>query len=396
VSEDRLHRLLTRSAEAGRADAQQRAWPVAEQAFRSRPPAPSRVRRSPALALAIAAAALALIVAAGFTKPGSAVADWLRDRIAGRPGVKRAAPALTHLPGGGRLLIHSRAGIWVVNADGSRRLIGRYDGASWSPRGLYVAAWRGHELLAVEPGGRVHWSLARGGAITGARWAHDGFRVAYLSGASLRVVAGDGTGDQLIRRSVAPVVPEWRPHAPHLLAYSPGAGVVEVRATDLRARAWRARVRDRVRALTWSADGRLLAVTGSSSLWTLDGATGRVLERMPLAPGTRVAAVAFAPRGARVAVALNTTSGRARVMSVDARRRSAEPRLLFAGAGRFSNIAWSPDGRWVLIAWPSADQWLFVRSSKVTGVSAVRSIARQFDPRMRSPRFPDVGPWCCP
>ena len=36
-------------------------------------------------------------------------------------------------------------------------------GGSWSPHGRFVVAWRGGELLAVEPGGRVRWSLARRG-----------------------------------------------------------------------------------------------------------------------------------------------------------------------------------------------------------------------------------------
>ena len=59
-------------------------------------------------------------------------------------------------------------GAWAVAADGSRRRLGDYAGVSWSPHGLFVVGWRGGELVAMEPSGRVRWSLARPGRITAA------------------------------------------------------------------------------------------------------------------------------------------------------------------------------------------------------------------------------------
>jgi hypothetical protein len=100
-----------------------------------------------------------------------------------------------------------------------------------------------------------------------------------------------------------------------------------------------------------------------------------------------------APRGHRLAIVANSPARRALAVSVDALR--GRPTTLFAGAGRFTSASWSPDGRWVLIAWPEADQLLFLRSSRVTALSAVRGVARQFDPRSVEPGFPKVGPWCC-
>lgn len=397
MTDARLERLLERAGDDGLADAQLRAWPVvvaaAGSAHAEKRAARGSIRR-PMTALAIAAIA-ALLVAGTLTSPGSAVAEWVRDHVVGKPGAEHARPALTHLPGGGRMLVTARTGVWVVQADGSRRLLRGYRGATWSPRSLYVAAWRGHELFAVEPAGRVHWSLARRGPIRAADWSPDGYRVAYLSGAALRVVAGDGTGDRALRGGVPAVAPAWRPRAPHLLAFAAGARTVDLVATDPRALVWRRVVGRRVKALAWSADGRMLAVGSRGSVAILDGASGRARGRIALPPGFALAAMAFAHRGRELALTANSRDGRATALAADLGGNHPQPRRLFAGAGRFSDVEWSPDDRWVLIGWPPADQWLFLRSARVSGVSAVRRIAQQFDPGRSSAEFPAVDGWCC-
>ena len=63
---------------------------------------------------------------------------------------------------------------------------------------------------------------------------------------------------------------------------------------------------------------------------------------------------------------------------------------VFAGRGRVSDLAWSPDGRWLLIAWPDADQWVVVRADGGS-IRAVSRIAEQF----RSSSFPRLDGWCC-
>src|SRR5206468_9401143 len=145
------------------------------------------------LALAGAAAAL---VACAVTPPGRAVLGSLRDAV-GREGVEHANPALVALPSTGRLLVQSTSGPWIVQADGSRRLLGSYRDSAWSPHGLFVAATRKNELLAVEPGGRVRWALARRD-VRFPRWAGTvtDTRIAYLAGNHVRVIAGDGTRDR--------------------------------------------------------------------------------------------------------------------------------------------------------------------------------------------------------
>ena len=98
-------------------DARERAWSVVQSAFAERQPVerPSR-RLRPAVALAVVLAA----VAAAFSAPGQAVIDDLREAV----GVERAQPALFSLPSSGKLLVASDAGVWVVQQDGSKRLLG--------------------------------------------------------------------------------------------------------------------------------------------------------------------------------------------------------------------------------------------------------------------------------
>ena len=118
-----------------------------------------------------------------------------------------------------------RDGVWVVQADGSKRRLGGWREASWSPFGRFVVVARANELAALEPDGDVRWSLARP-RVRFPRWAGDRIdtRIAYVSGRSLRVVAGDGTGDRLLRRNVASVAPAWLPGEGFRLAYTDRAG----------------------------------------------------------------------------------------------------------------------------------------------------------------------------
>jgi hypothetical protein len=288
---------------------EERAWQMVRTAFEERVPA-ARKRKVWRPVVVLAAVAVGAGVVA--SPPGQAVLDSIREAV----GIERAQPALFSLPTPGRVLVESDDGVWVVQADGSKRRLGDWREASWSPFGRFVVVARANELAAVEPNGDVHWSLARP-SVRFPRWAGDRIdtRIAYLSGRSLRIVAGDGTGDRLLRRNIALVAPAWLPGDGFRLAYT-----------------------DR--------GGRTVVVNAE---------TGRVL-RTTAAPAPDAA---IRQRGAASEVV-------------------AGGRVVFRGTGEFRDVARSPDGRWLLVTWPTADQWVFVRTDGRRKIEAVSGITRQF------------------
>jgi dipeptidyl aminopeptidase/acylaminoacyl peptidase len=365
--------------------ARARALGVVRAAFVEVEPARRPRRWAPALAVAGCVLALAVFAVAA-TEPGDAVARWVKDVLGvGREGAK---PALVRVPGGGRLLVSAPGSAWVVAADGSRRRLGDYAGASWSPHGRFVVAWRGGELRALEPDGSVRWSLARPGRIATARWSRGlGYRIAYVSGRTLHVVAGDGTGDHR-HGPAAAVAPAWRPDGAHVLAYVDRRDHVRVADVDSGRQLWRSAQVGGPAELAWSPDGRrLLVATGSG--WRVFGADGLLLARRS---EFGVADVAWAPGGRRIAVVLSSTSGSTILMMDPAGR--GRPQELSSGPGRYGQVAFSPDGRRLLVPWPDADQWLFLMWPRGQ-VAAVGNIGRQFARGGRSGPFPDAVEWCC-
>jgi hypothetical protein len=127
----------------------------------------------------------------------------------------------------------------------------------------------------------------------------------------------------------------------------------------------------------------------------LDGASGATRRRIAAPKGFTVTAIAFSHARRQLAIALSAPDARARAITIGLHSRHSRPRQLFAGTGRFSQVQWSPDDRWVLVSWPAADQWLFLRSARVSAVSAVGDIAHQFDPGSQRALFPAVEDWCC-
>ena len=220
-----MRRELEQIAIPGEHDARERSWAVVQAAFAAREPQPRRPSWKP-----VAAVAIAVVASAGLLSPqGRAVLDEIRGVV----GVEESAPALFSLPAPGRLLVTADSGAWVVEQDGSKRLLGRYRQASWSPFGRFVVAARANELVALTPNGTVRWSLARPD-VRLPRWGgtRTDTRIAYFSGGELRVVGGDGEGDRLLDAEAAVRAPVWQPGAGHRLAYAARDGSVRVVDAD--------------------------------------------------------------------------------------------------------------------------------------------------------------------
>jgi hypothetical protein len=308
----------------GEHEARERSWGVVESALREREPVERRRRMiRPVLVVAV----VAVLLAAVLSPPGQAVLDEIRETV----GIERAQPALFSLPTSGRLLVASDAGTWVVNEDGSKRLLGTYREASWSPFGRFVVAARTNELAALESDGGVRWTLARPG-VRSPRWTgtETDTRIAYVDDTGLRVVAGDGTDDRLLVAGYrGPLA--WRPGSGFVLAYANRPGRVTL----------------------------------------YDVAAGRVVERS--APGRVDTGLPGVIR--RRGPGSELVSG---------------GRVVLRTPGRLSGVVSSPDGRWLMAGWPAADQWVFVRTDG-SGLRAVANVSDQF----RSRAFPLVEGWCC-
>jgi hypothetical protein len=394
VNERKLKQLLVATTPPDEMGAQRRGWRVVRKAFGEREPTPWPVRhRRPLTAVAVGVA----VLAAAVSPPGRAVIDGVRDAVGTEKvvGVPRARPALFSLPAQGRVLVAAPGGVFVVSSDGSRRRLGAYEQATWSPQGLFVGVSKRHQLAAVTPRGQVRWTLSRPN-VRLPRWSPSGFRIAYLSGRNLRIVAGDGTGDHRVD-SAQRVAPTWKPGEEHVLAYSDRNGTINVIETDNAQTLWTAAgSASSPSQLEWSSDAaRLLAIRRLEgrrfALVVFDG-DGRRRQYLEV-PGTPIDA-AFSPNDHRIAL-IRRVGPRSELLVIDGDSLRKQT-VVFSGRGLFSDVAWSPGGRWLLLGWQSADQWLFIRSADVSKVAAVSSLSVQFDPGKTSRGgFPRIEGWCC-
>lgn len=404
MNEDRLRERLAevRVPDADRAERRGRALVVA--AFAERQP---QTRRTALPRLAVAFAAITLLTALLLSPAGAAVRDWIGDAFT--VGVRDAEPALTEVPGGGQLLVQSPEGPWVVQPDGSRRLLGDYAEAAWSPRGLFVATAAGRTLNAIEPDGTPRWSLSAGSPVADPRWSPSGLRIAYRAGRSLRIVVGDGSGSHLLARGVAPLPPAWFPLGPHLLAYVDAERTVRVLDADTGRRLAALEGPAGIEELAWSPDGDRLLLATRTSLWIREVTVGKLgsglrfgppQRGIALPPGTTIRAATLSPADGQIAALLElpAAGGRpARSSVVLSTAGKAPPRPLFTAPGRLSDLTWSPDGNRLLIGWPDADQWLFVPVAGTGRPHAFSGISAEFSPGESGTqaRFPEIEGWCC-
>jgi hypothetical protein len=239
------------------------------------------------------------------------------------------------------------------------------------------------------------------------RWSPSGFRIAYRAGRTLRVVAGDGTGDTLVAKNVAYLPPVWSPQGLDLIAYVETGAGVRIANTETGQMVGSAGALDGIETLGWAPGGSLLLEASRHALALRQVTMSKLASSLDLGPprqvglpdGARVRSAVFSPSGNAVAVLLGLPAGaagapRSKVALIDTATRSL--RRLFTVRGRLSGLAWSPDGSRLLTSWPDADQWVFIPIEGHGRVRALDGIAAAFDPgKPRSSSFPRIEGWCC-
>jgi WD40 repeat protein len=335
---------------------------------------------------AAAATAIVLALAGGgvLTRPGQAVGEWVGHKL---DVVKEAKPKPaprptpvhrdgTALPSPGKLLVSGGRGLWIVNADGSKRRLGTWTQGALSPHALNVAATRGRTLAAIATDGNVRWKHTAPAPVKDPRWSPDGLNIAYRAGARMHLIYGNGLHDVTLHGRAADAAPAWRPNDPNTLAWARQDGTVIVENAYTGLILWHRRTGP-VRTLAWSADGKRLLIAGRRRAAIYRPGSTTKPHTIALAPGESLAAAVFAPQGNRLALAI-ASPDRTRVQLL---HRDA---ALVEAPGRLNQLTWSPDGDWLIA--PYRDEWLLVSAR---GGPQVRSL----DGLRMSTR---AEGWCCP
>jgi hypothetical protein len=375
-------------------------------------------RPIPRLALGLSLATLLAVLL--LSPAGADVRGWVGDAFTAS--APRPEPTLARVPGGGRLLVRTGEGIVVVQPDGSRRLLGDYETASWSPHGLFIAAAKGRTLSALEPDGTPHWSITAAKRValpswTGGSspaWSPSGERIAYRSGFDLRVVAGDGTEDRLLagstdagtppdaRISPAYVPPAWSPTGENALAYVTGTSRLRILDSETGAVLAAAPALQRITWMDWADGGRKILEASKGTLrlrpvWRAGHPSRPALgkaRRLPLPPGATVNDVALAPQRPLVAASVTYWRKHGTYSEILIYRPGRGPQTLLSVPGSLWQVEWSPDGKRLLVAWPGADQWLFLPLGGGKG-QAIAHISRAISPDGQPHSFPQLEGWCC-
>jgi hypothetical protein len=350
AQEQLLRARLTSFEAPGEIEAGERGRRLLLAAFLERTPVRRRRSHLPRLLWPVLAALLAASAVA--------VAGYLRDGGSSR---SARAPFGAEVADGVVLAL-GRGVASTVDAHGRIRSLGPASDGDLSPHARNAVLASGSFLVAVNVAdGQVRWRVRAPGPVSLPRWSLERSvppccRVAYLSAGALYAVGGDSRGVHVVARHALPVAPAWRPAATgHELAFAARDGVHLV-AADTRRLLARLPGRSAPLALSWRADGRVLAVLDGTGV-TLYSAGGRRIGR--LSAHGRVLAGGFAPHGGRLVVLRRDASGRAGLLVRGARGPLRAIRHLpITAAGDFRL---SPDGRSALVVSREGDEWLEIR-----------------------------------
>jgi hypothetical protein len=325
-------------------------------AFAERTPVRRRRRMSlPRLSWPVLAALLTALAAGAV-----AVASHLRD---GDNSPRQArAPFAPVEVGNGVVLALGRGVAYTVTARGRVRALGPASDGDLSPHGTNAVLASGAGLVAVHVAdGQVRWRRPAPGPVSLPRWSLERTvppccRVAYLAGDALYAVGGDGRGAHLLARPVLAVAPAWRrAEADHQLAFAAPDGI-HVLAADSGRQVWRVRGAALPLALSWRADGRVLAVLDPTGA-TLYSANGKRLQRLR-ARGA-VLTGGYTPAGNRLVVLRRDTTGR---VSLLVRGASGPLRVVrHLALTAVGDLRLSPDGQIALVASRERDEWIEIR-----------------------------------
>lgn len=166
--------------------------------------------------LVLVAFALAFVVGAGAA--ALAATGNLRVHIGARQKPVRPVPTRLSVPPGSHGLALVAGGkLWLATRNGLRIEGMPVSAAELSPRALYAVVGIGSSLVALAPGHRRAWVRETNGRVVSASWSPDGLKIAYVvagrGGYELRLIEGDGSPDRLLARRVSPAKPTWRPDA---------------------------------------------------------------------------------------------------------------------------------------------------------------------------------------
>ena len=305
------------------------------------------------------------------------------------------ASALPVLPAPGRLLVEvAPFGAALVERDGQVRHMGDWHETAFSPDGARVVGARGGRLAVLDLDGKVAWSVRRSPSPTGTQpdWSPDGRRIAYRSGADLRVIGARGGADHRVARRLRFTGPRWRPRNENTLAWADQRGRVQTLDVVAHRTLWRSAPGPPVRpgGLRWSPDGMRLAAISGSLVRVFD-ASGRLVQQLRARVHDHFQTGTFtrSEPSRLVLVHHDFTRGRTRVTMLSCRERE-----IFAGRGSTVDVTPSPDGRYLLLGRRTADEWRFLPLVPMARTVVVESIARRINSRARGRwAFPATRDW---